>query len=212
MENLLAKITKINHLAISREHTIPLQFQTIAVQSVEEWLISCSHILYAPITQTQIAELKHGLNKEIPKQLQDLLALTNGADLFRIKYQSSQLGDYWIARYKILNHSELLQVNLELLDTFRSYAESDANYRDGNLTLDYIAFCDVGDGNYLAIITESSSQGKIFYLDHDYSYYPFRAYYTKNAYFPVAPSLKEWLEILYRTNGRAGIGDLFIPL
>ncbi|HRQ39113.1 MAG TPA: SMI1/KNR4 family protein [Chloroflexota bacterium] len=212
IESLLAEITKINYLAVPRKHTISKQIETTAVKTADTWLVPCSHILYSPITQRQAAELNHGLNKELPKELQDLLAVTNGADLFRIKYESPQLGDYWIARYKILNHSELLQVNLELLDTFLSYAELDADYRGESLTLNYLAFCDVGDGNYLAIVTESASQGQIFYLDHDYAYYPFGTHYTRGVYFPVAYSLTEWLEILSLTNGSASIGKLFIPL
>jgi hypothetical protein len=133
----------------------------------------------------------------------DFLFIVNGADLFRIHYSSKVLGDYWIPKYKILSASELPTVNLQLLDTFQSYIEDDDDYPN-DASLDYIAFCDVGDGNYLALLTEGDNEGFIFFLDHDYAYYPYRDIEEEGAYIRLADSLNHWLDLLIQSKGRDG--------
>lgn len=107
--------------------------------------------------------------------------------------------------------SELLQVNRELLRIFLSNAGTDLKYQNMK-RLNYLAFCDVGDGNYLAVNLSQPVTGNVFFLDHDYAYFPYGAGFTMEAYSHVANSLEEWLEQLVRTNGAEGMGSQFIPL
>jgi hypothetical protein len=73
------------------------------------------------------------------------------------------------------------------------------DFRDFH-TLNYVAFCDAHDGNYLAILREGPEQGKVFFLDHEYL---FRPYSERDAdlYYTVAESLEAWLELVVKTKG-----------
>jgi hypothetical protein len=109
----------------------------------------------------------------------------------------------------------LLRVNQELLDTFLSYAEFDEAYRERfaqGLKLDYLAFCHVGDGNYLAFNLGETDDKSIFFLDHEYGAYPYADEHTREAYIQVAASLEEWLDKLIESKGWNGTGGKLIPL
>jgi hypothetical protein len=187
----------MEYFAASKEEygrELPRWFVDTALERPEYWLIPCSHIFNAPATKAEIANFVSLWGQNLPAQLQDFLELTNGAEFFRLRYRLTS-EDYWVAQYRVLNCTELVEVNQELLDTFLSYAEHDDKYR-GVDRLNYLAFCDVGDGNYLALSGESTEGGKVFYLDHDYGFYPFGTEPTKEAYTIVADTLDEWLEQL----------------
>ena len=87
----------------------------------------------------------------------------------------------------------------------------DVHYRSLDL-LNYIAFCDVGDGDFLAISLDQSTKGQVFYLDHDYGFYPHGAEGTEEAYERVSGSIGDWLEMLVETRGLVGTGGRFVPL
>jgi hypothetical protein len=175
------------------------------------WAVSCTHAFFPSASKTQIDALDRYFKYNLSKELQLLLSITNGAELFRVNYKGQTLGGYWVARYKLLNSSELIAVNAQLLDTFQSYSESDLEFipADG---LNYIAFCDIGDGNFLAINIEEKANGHIFLLDHDYAYYPYGIEFTQDAYIHIADSLDDWLERLVDTGGWDGMGGKFVPL
>lgn len=210
----LERICRTEYLSVSkeryRERNSLHWFLDVLAETSEYWLIPCTHLLNAPATDAQIATLAFTLGQDLPVQLRDFLKLADGAALFRLHYRSGQF-DYWITRYKVLGCSELLQVNREILEIFHSYAEFDDTYRDVE-KLNYLAFCDIGDGNYLAIILEGANTGHVFFLDHEYGFYPFAPELARNAYVHVADSLDEWLGQLARTGGEDGTGGRWIPL
>lgn len=70
--------------------------------------------------------------------------------------------------------------------------------------LDYIAFCDVNDGNFVAIVTQGEQLGKVFFLDHEYAYYPFRE--QKEGYPIVAETFESWLSLVRDTKGWDAVG------
>jgi hypothetical protein len=78
--------------------------------------------------------------------------------------------------------------------------------------LKYVAFCDVGDGNYLALNCKQPNVGSVFFLHHDYGFYPFESDLPPDAYPPVAASIEEWLERLGRSYGWDGTGGRLIAL
>ncbi|MGH2536414.1 MAG: SMI1/KNR4 family protein [Candidatus Promineifilaceae bacterium] len=184
-----------------------------ATQTPTRWLVPCSHTFFPSATENELEALRAGLRQDIPFPLVELLQITNGAELFRIHYLTSKNG-YWIPRYEVLSCARLLKVNRELLEIFESYAEFDENYHEEleSLKLDYLAFCDVGDGNHLALHLTPSPVQPVFYLDHDYGAYPYSDRSAREGYPLIANSLPEWLELLIRTDGRDGLGGVFIPL
>jgi hypothetical protein len=52
----------------------------------------------------------------------------------------------------------------------------------------------------------------VFFLDHDYGFYPYGTKHTAGIYTHVANSLDEWLNLLIVSNGQKGTGGRFIPL
>lgn len=207
-------IRQTKHFAVSRERynlsSLVNWFVDSPIGMPENWLIPCTHIFHKPATEAQIVAIASELGRELPVELNDFLRLTNGAELFRLHYRPGK-SSYWVARYKILNCSELVQVDQEILETFRSYAEFDEKCRDLE-RLNYLAFCDVGDGNYLAISLEGTNTGHVFFLDHGYGFYPYMDESTRDAYAYVADSLGQWLERLVQSEGQDGMGNRWIPL
>ena len=78
-------------------------------------------------------------------------------------------------------------------------------------TLNYVAFCNAHDGNYLAILREGPEQGKVFFLDHEYEFFPYDES-TIEAYYTIAESLEAWLELVAKTKGWGGFGRRVPPL
>lgn len=211
----LEKIRSVNHYAVPKQRYKPSVlsewFIGTVLETPDHWLIPCSHIFNPPTTDTELANLASKLRQDLPAQLRDLLRATNGAQLFRIRYRGVDFGPYWIARFTVYNCLELLQVNQMILDTFLSYAEYDPKYKHVK-KLNYLAFCDVHDGNHLAINLEGPNSGIVFFLDHDYGFYPFGVESTREAYIHVADSISAWLEQLITTSGEGGVGGKIVPL
>lgn len=181
------------------------------VSTSTHWAISCVHTFSPAATDIQIKNLENHFGQNFPQELQVLLSITDGAELFRVEYKGSALGNYWVARYRLLSSSELMRVNAEILDTFQSDNENYPEFKAVN-SLNYLAFCDVGDGNYLAINTTEEVKPCVFFLDHEYAYYPYGIEFTHDAYSYVADSIDDWLELLVKTGGWDAMGGKFIPL
>jgi hypothetical protein len=214
IEANLTKVYEMKHFSVpkARYKRLPQSFVDSALERADHWLIPCSHTRHDHASERQIGLLVSGLGQAIPAQLTGLLEATNGASLFNLHYRPTGFDDYWIARYRILNCSQLVAVNQELRDIFLSYAEHDDEYCETG-HLNYVAFCDVGDGNYLAVSLEEPDIGSVFFLDHEYGFYPFSSKLAKEgAYTHVASSLDQWLVQLARTGGWNGLGGRFIPL
>ena len=209
-EKQLREIERIQFLKLPKRvippHGVP--DAEVEIEAADTYQLRCSHLFYPPASVEELASTERQLSWNLPQQLVELLSISNGADLFRIHYASRRFDDYWIPKYKILSTSELTSVNLQLLDTFHSYIEGDDDYSN-DASLDYIAFCDVGDGNFLALLMEGEKNSFVFYLDHDYAYYPYRDIKSEGAYSHIADSLKQWFDLLIQSSGRAGIGVHF---
>lgn len=204
----LQQIESIEYLRLPNGFKPPDIVPQEEVEIGETYHLLCSHTFYPPASADNVASIERQLSRTLPQQLVELLSVSNGADLFRIHHAPKRFDDYWIPKYKILGTSELTSVNLQLLDTFHSYIEDDENYSK-DVRLDYIAFCDVGDGNFLALLTEGEKNGLVFYLDHDYAYYPYRDIESEGAYSHIAGSLEEWIDLLIQSSGRDGMGNHF---
>jgi len=181
-------------------------FGDVLIETEDAWLVPCTHTTYSPALPEDIRAIEQSLGFALPESLHHFLQLTNGAQLYVAplawKPSWSTKGDY--IHYHIFSTLELVKINREMLETFRHFARLDPTYRDMH-TLNYVAFCDAHDGNYLAILREGPEQGKVFFLDHEYEFFPYDES-TLEAYYTVAESLEAWLELVVRTNGWGGFG------
>jgi hypothetical protein len=217
----LRELEGIQFLRLPKGVKPPASVPEAEIEVGEAYRISCTHTFYPPASAQEVTSAERQLGRSLPQHLVELLSISNGADLFRIHHAPKRFGDFWLPKYRVLGTSELASVNLQLLDTYLSYVEEDEDYSD-NTRLDYVAFCDVGDGNFLALLLEGQNEGLIFYLDHDYAYYPYRD--VKDTYYPyrdvngegtythIAGSLEEWFDLLIQSSGRDGIGDHFFSV
>lgn len=164
------------------------------------WFIPYRHQIFSGANDDDITQTEQSLKITLPLELKELLQISDGIWLYMLNLSWFTHGPY--IKYRIFSSSELARVNHELLDNFRQMLGEDPDFREISM-LNYIAFCDAHDGNYLAIILDGMKQGYIFFLDHEYL---FRPYSERDAdlYYTVAPSLEEWLRILAHTYGWGG--------
>jgi hypothetical protein len=187
-------------------------FGDVLIETEDAWLVPCTHTTYAPALPEDIRAIEQSLGFALPESLHHFLQLTNGAQLYVAplawKPSWSTKGDY--IHYHIFSTLELVTINQNLLKDFRAMLGNDPDFRDLH-TLNYVAFCDAHDGNYLAILREGPEQGKVFFLDHEYL---FRPYSERDAdlYYTVAESLEAWLELVVKTKGWGGFGRRVPPL
>jgi hypothetical protein len=210
----LRKVLEMSYFSVPKERYPALSQSLVsgAMERADHWLIPCTHTRHDPAMKTDLEILASKLGQVVPAPLQNLLGATNGADLFRLHYRPTGFDDYWIPRYRLFSCARLIEVYQQLLGVFLAYAELDDEYRDTQ-QLNYLAFCDVGDGNYLAVRLEGVDVGSVFFLDHEYGFYPYRSELaTGDAYAHVAGSIDEWLVQLVQTGGWEGLGGRFIPL
>lgn len=181
----------------------------IVGETAEAWLVRCWHEPNAPVNEDTLwemeQEMKQVWGKSIPEELRQLLRLADGGRLFVLSLKDWQ-GIAPYARYHIFSTTELATINRNLLKDFRAMLGSDPDFRDFHV-LNYVAFCDAHNGNYLAILLEGPERGKVFFL---YKEYLFRPYSKLDAdlYYTVAPSLEAWLELVVRTKGWDGFGEM----
>ena len=187
-------------------------FGQIAGETEEEWLIPCWHILNPPATRVEIEMAQEQLGYKLPEELHQFLQIANGARLYCLTplWLLDTFPNAQYQRYHIFSTLELVKINREMLETFRHFARLDPAYRNIH-TLNYVAFCDAHDGNYLAILREGPEQGKVFFLDHEYEFFPHDES-TIEAYYTVAESLEAWLELVAKTKGWGGFGRGVPPL
>jgi len=187
-------------------------FGQIAGETEEEWLIPCWHILNPPATCVEIEMAQEQLGYKLPEELHQFLQIANGARLYCLTplWLLDTFPNAQYQRYHIFSTLELVKINREMLETFRHFARLDPAYRNIH-TLNYVAFCDAHDGNYLAILREGPEQGKVFFLDHEYEFFPHDES-TIEAYYTVAESLEAWLELVAKTKGWGGFGRRVPPL
>jgi hypothetical protein len=187
-------------------------FGDVLIETEDAWLVPCTHTTYAPALPEDIRAIEQSLGFALPESLHHFLQLTNGAQLYVAplawKPSWSTKGDY--IHYHIFSTLELVKINREMLETFRHFARLDPSYRNIH-TLNYVAFCDAHDGNYLAILREGPEQGKVFFLDHEYEFFPYDES-TIEAYYTIAESLEAWLELVAKTKGWGGFGRGVPPL
>lgn len=198
----LEEILALPYLEIPRDQ-LPSDIELdIFGQTNDIVRIRCSHTLYPALSNTELHSLLKALKPPLPDNLIEFYSHANGGELFKIKYPAG----YTNARYHILNVSKLIEVNVELLVDYRSFLDSD-NAKVAKLN--YVAFCDVSDGNYLAIELENQT---IFFLDHEYQFFPYDTLETHHAYKHVAPSLESWFAKLVESSGWDGLGGVTIPI
>src|SRR5687768_15472201 len=105
-QELLERVQYIKHFAVPIDRGIPDVARSGVTRTPTQWLIPCTHTFCPPATEHQLETLRDALPQELPLPLQELLQVTNGAELFRIHYPAQN--SYWIARYKIFSCNELL--------------------------------------------------------------------------------------------------------
>jgi hypothetical protein len=185
--------------------------EAIAVNDGFVKALPCHHELQEGASPVELAQLRTDLDIQPPDSLLALLRVSNGARLFCLTYDVGALGTYTIPRYDVLGTEQLSVVNRSLRETYASYLTDDLDALIELPHLDYIAFCNIGDGNFLAIVTGGQERGTIFLLDHDYGYFPFSEV-TNTPYEIVASGLEEWLSMVLTSHGCLGAGMQFIPL
>ncbi len=122
------------------------------------------------------------------------------------------MGAYVIARYQLLTVNAILSTSRRLLDTYTSYVVDDtASAEAKTLELDYAPFCNVGDGDFLAVKLVGNDTGAVFLLDHEYGYFPYRLV-SDPPYEVIDRNLSDWLQRLLHTHGRDGTGARYHPL
>jgi hypothetical protein len=206
-----------NHWAVRKDwlydrDDLLKSFGQIAGETEEEWLIPCWHILNPPATRVEIEMAQEQLGYKLPDELHQFLQIANGARLYCLTplWLLDTFPNAQYQRYHIFSTLEVVTINQNLLKDFRAMLGNDPDFRDLH-TLNYVAFCDAHDGNYLAILREGPEQGKVFFLDHEYL---FRPYSERDAdlYYTIAESLEAWLELVVKTKGWGGFGRRVPPL
>ena len=177
------------------------------------WLVPCGHITNAPATSEQVAGMEKEIGLKVPEQLGQFLLLSNGAKLFCLHSvrDGVPLPNPSRMRYPLFSASEIVELNKELWNSFQGMLGDDPDFR--HITkLNYIAFCDAHDGNYLAILVDEPYVGQIFFLDHELLFRPFSEHEFDREFYPIiAPSFTAWLELLVDTNGWNGFGPFLPP-
>lgn len=209
---LLEQIAQLSHLAILASKSLPASFAALATTSAAGKMIPCHHLLEQGAPKPELARLQAEVSHPLPSALLALLAASNGAELFCLTYDVGPLSKYFIARYQLLSVDGIVSTSRRLLDTYTAYVVEDlASAEAKALDLDYVPFCNVGDGDFLAVKMEGSDAGAVFLLDHDYGYFPYRLV-SDRPYEVIDRNLVEWLQRLLQTNGRDGTGSRYYPL
>lgn len=198
-------------LAVSWQDYSPEQIARVTGDLPEtlgdRWLVPCRHQLSPPATRSELQETERAMCITLPENLRQFLELSNGARLYIVSVYWLRSGPDIVehTRYHILSASELIQVNYGLLKCFREVLGNDADFASMD-RLNYLAFCDAHNGNYLAIIMEGPEAGKVFFLDHEGFFRPYSELDT-DIYYMVAPSFEEWLDLVIEEHGWRGFGE-----
>lgn len=207
----LEAIAELPAFAVSKDVVLPEQFLPQVLKGEDAILVPCRHLLFQGASAEQLATLEANLPLKLPDELVLLLSASNGAHLFEIEYDGGPIGRYTLPRYKILATEEILDTYRGLRKTYTSYLDDFDEGEGAFYILDYLPFCDVGDGDFLALVVQGDRKGSVFLLDHDYGYFPYHMV-SDPSYQSVANSIEEWLSMLYTTLGRSGAGTRYYPL
>jgi hypothetical protein len=210
IESVLRQILGMDRLSIPKA-LIKLEImKSVFLDDFEDdgdvWKLKCYHEVQAPATKNNIDRCEAALNKKLPDELTELLRITNGVKLF-IAPRKGQ--DHWSpgtrhVRYDIFGTDELVTIHQRLLGMFLDSPSVDPNISDVN----YIAFCDADDGNYIATLHEQDDSGKIVFINKEYYYCPYSEEVSDLDY-TLAESLEKWLELLLTTGGWGGRGEMY---
>lgn len=214
IKELLSQLQNVKYFAVSRdryEKSRLIEWFGQVAESNSDWLIPCAQNFFEPSHPHHLSQLASWFKIELPKELEDFYLSSNGAELFKIKYKSTNMNDYWHVRYEIFNIEQLLEKNRGIYQSFRSQLRPKSRYWDIT-KLNYFAFCSVGDGSYLAVSLDPSDNGTVFFLDQEYGFLPYGIESTRDAYPRIASSFTKWLTILIKTYGEGGTGVQWIPL
>jgi hypothetical protein len=214
IRTVLKEILQQHEMIFFKNELDPEYVRLFLGSAVEEteaaWIVHCHHILKPPAMLEDIVRVETALGYKLPAELVEFLSITNGAWLYRIPgawapdWARQEDPEAGYTLYHVFSTTELVTVNRNLLSDFRSMLGEDPDFRDLH-TLNYIAFCDAHDGNYLAILLEGPEKDKIFFLDHEYLFRPYSEL-DVDLYYTIAESLEAWLELVVRTKGRGGFG------
>jgi hypothetical protein len=185
----------------------------VVPETEHSWLVPCRHETSPPATKEHIAWMGKELGIAVPEELGQLLLLSNGPKLFCVHSTRNgvPLPTPSRVRYPLLSASQIVALNKELWDTFWGCLGEDPDFCQVT-RLNYIAFCDAHDGNYLAVQSEAPYVGQVFYLDHELLFRPFSDHEFDREFYPVvAPSITAWLDLLADTSGWNGFGPVFPP-
>jgi|CXWK01.1.fsa_nt_gi hypothetical protein len=212
LRQLLEQISQLSHLTLPASTSLHAQFEAVATTSASGKYIPCHHRLESGASELELARLQVQWRRPLPADLLALLAASNGAELFCVTYDGGPLGAYVIARYHLLTVNEILSTSRRLLDTYTAYVVDDLESAEAKtLELDYAPFCNVGDGDFLAVKLAGSDTGAVFLLDHEYGYFPYRLV-SDPPYEVIDRNLSDWLRRLLHTNGHGGTGSRYYPL
>jgi hypothetical protein len=209
IEAALQGVADCKFLAIPKSEFRPAvvkqSFGESIIQSNLHWIVKCAHLLNPPASTSDIQEAEGRLSVSLPDELRELLRFANGAKLFVAPRSGDWAGTEHV-RYDIFGTERLAAINDQLFDGFRSCLRDDPDFKDIN-RLNYLAFCDVDDGNFLALLLEGPARSKVFFLDREYLGRPYGDA-ASDAYYTVSDSLESWLKLLADTAGWAGRGAM----
>lgn len=180
-------------------------------ETSDSWLVPCVQLAYPSATDEEISHTEGKLNLKLPIDLRRFLSLSNGGKFYQIPLvwlQDTFPGAQHV-RYHIFSTSEIVEINACLFHQFRQILGDDPDFRD-YYRLNYVAFCDAHNGNYLAILLDEPERGKVFFLHHGYFYRPYSEL-DADLYYYVAGSLERWLEIVLETGGWKGFPVEDVP-
>jgi hypothetical protein len=198
IDNVLREILAVQQFAFPKDpdpEQDKVTFGDLLENDGPMWKVKCSHRCNPPASETKIRDAEQQLGFVLPAELDTFLRAADGAELFvvpRLEFDTPFVG------YRMLGTEDLVALHNQALDSFRYVFSTDPYYQ--HRRVNYIAFCDVNDGNYLAILLEGPGKDKVFFLDREGC---FRPYTERNVvmYYTVADSLEEWFALLRDTGG-----------
>lgn len=204
---LVDRLKRECNLVVPEGHRTSLWLQQKFASSTQRsdggWLIPCRHVLQPPASVERIAQVEKDLGSSLPDDLRQFLLLSNGADLFVVEWRHTLDWSEQTTLYHIKGASELRDSYHTMLEECRR--DPDPQYRECT-HLNYAAFCDMGDGDYLAALLEGTNRGSVIYVDRGFAlgYHPYDDW-TCEGYRIIADSFENWLQILINTNGWGGL-------
>jgi hypothetical protein len=203
---------RVPKVAYSRDRVTRVVGADAVSESSDSWLVKCTQHPNPPATPAEIDSAEQALGYALPVGIRRLLLCANGGRFYAVPlvWQHDVFPNATHVRYHIFSCSELIEYNCRLLQTFHKLLGDDPDFVQYE-RLNYLAFCDAHNGNYLAALLEGSATGRVFLLDREYSFRPYSDL-DSDLYYSVADSLETWLDLVQSTGGWGGFGQLAPPL